>query len=545
MGDALCLRGLAAIPAVRRLIELALDEDLGRGDVTSRVTRRRARDRAVTADMNAREPIVAFGIDIAAAVFALVDPRDRGRGARAGRRARRSRRAAADGARPGAQRARRRAHRAQLRAAAVGRRDAARSATPTRSRGTKARVVDTRKTTPGFRVLEKAAVLAGGCGNHRFDLGSGILIKDNHIAACGSVRAAVEAAKAQRAASAAHRGRGHEPRRARRGARRRRRDRAARQHDAGAGRGRRRARARRAACSSRSRAASRSRRSRDYARAGADLISVGALTHSAPAVDIGLDVRDMTVRALHLQARWLGCHRIELDECGSTNDEAARLARAGRPPRHGRDRRARSAPAAAATAGPGQSPPGSASTCPRCCGRRCRSSTVPPMTLAIGIGVCDAVRAIGAPARAQVAERRARRRPQARRRARRGAEPGQPARGGDRRHRRQPRAASCRRSSPATRDHARRGRRRARSIARRSSRAARARRALDRSLRRDRPAAAIIPAWHERMAHGLAARATIDGAPLTARSPGSTATARCCCATTPAASIACARATSK
>src|SRR3954454_12116462 len=62
--------------------------------------------------------------------------------------------------------------------------------------GTRARVVDTRKTTPGFRALEKAAVLAGGCFNHRFDLGSGILIKDNHIAACGSVRAAVEAARA-------------------------------------------------------------------------------------------------------------------------------------------------------------------------------------------------------------------------------------------------------------------------------------------------------------------------------------------------------------
>jgi nicotinate-nucleotide pyrophosphorylase (carboxylating) len=61
--------------------------------------------------------------------------------------------------------------------------------------GTGVRVVDTRKTTPGFRVLEKAAVLAGGCANHRFDLGSGVLIKDNHIAAVGSVRAAVERAR--------------------------------------------------------------------------------------------------------------------------------------------------------------------------------------------------------------------------------------------------------------------------------------------------------------------------------------------------------------
>src|SRR5882672_6449338 len=72
------LRGLAVIPAVRRLIELALDEDLGRGDVTSRVVFS-AGDAAgdgprVVAEMNAREPIVAFGIEIAAAVFAMVDP---------------------------------------------------------------------------------------------------------------------------------------------------------------------------------------------------------------------------------------------------------------------------------------------------------------------------------------------------------------------------------------------------------------------------------------------------------------------------------------
>ena len=52
-------------------------------------------------------------------------------------------------------------------------------------------------TTPGFRVLEKAAVAAGGCYNHRFDLGSGILIKDNHIAACGTVTRAVERARAR------------------------------------------------------------------------------------------------------------------------------------------------------------------------------------------------------------------------------------------------------------------------------------------------------------------------------------------------------------
>ena len=53
-------------------------------------------------------------------------------------------------------------------------------------------IVDTRKTTPGLRVLEKYAVRIGGGYNHRFDLASGILIKDNHIKACGSIAQAVK-----------------------------------------------------------------------------------------------------------------------------------------------------------------------------------------------------------------------------------------------------------------------------------------------------------------------------------------------------------------
>jgi len=63
--------------------------------------------------------------------------------------------------------------------------------------GTKARVVDTRKTTPGLRALEKAAVRAGGAYNHRFGLYDGVLIKDNHIAAAGGVGAAIEHARAR------------------------------------------------------------------------------------------------------------------------------------------------------------------------------------------------------------------------------------------------------------------------------------------------------------------------------------------------------------
>jgi nicotinate-nucleotide pyrophosphorylase (carboxylating) len=58
--------------------------------------------------------------------------------------------------------------------------------------GTGARIIDTRKTHPGLRVIEKYAVRAGGGFNHRFGLDSGVLIKENHIAAAGSVRHALE-----------------------------------------------------------------------------------------------------------------------------------------------------------------------------------------------------------------------------------------------------------------------------------------------------------------------------------------------------------------
>lgn len=281
-------RGLAAIPAVRRLIELALDEDLGRGDVTSQATLG-AEGPRVIADMNAREPIVAFGVDVAAAVFALVDARieveihapDGTRVERGGVIL------TAHGPAHGVLAAERTALNFAQRlsgVATLARRYADQVA------GTRARVVDTRKTTPGFRVLEKAAVLAGGCGNHRFDLGSGILIKDNHIAACGSVRVAVEAAKARAPhplrieVEVTNLGELDEALAA--GA-----DivlldnmtpaqvevAAARAHGRGV----------LVEVSGGITLATIA----DYARAGADLISVGALTHSAPAVDIGLDVR--------------------------------------------------------------------------------------------------------------------------------------------------------------------------------------------------------------------------------------------------------------
>ena len=62
-------------------------------------------------------------------------------------------------------------------------------------KGTGARIVDTRKSTPGLRVLEKYAVRVGGGHNHRYNLSDGVLIKDNHISAAGGIAQAVKAAR--------------------------------------------------------------------------------------------------------------------------------------------------------------------------------------------------------------------------------------------------------------------------------------------------------------------------------------------------------------
>lgn len=64
-------------------------------------------------------------------------------------------------------------------------------------KGYPVRITDTRKTTPGLRILEKYAVRAGGGANHRFNLTDGVLIKDNHIAACGSITEAVARVRAR------------------------------------------------------------------------------------------------------------------------------------------------------------------------------------------------------------------------------------------------------------------------------------------------------------------------------------------------------------
>ena len=189
-------------PAVVTLIELALEEDLGRGDVTAESIfgADLPGDAEARAVLLAKQPLVVHGFEVARAVFERVDARIRMTAK------------VADGAAV-AQAAGAREVIAELQGPAQSLLAAERTAlnflqrlsgVATQSRryadavrGTRARVVDTRKTTPGWRALEKAAVAAGGCHNHRADLGSGVLIKDNHIAACGGGGKAVTRARAR------------------------------------------------------------------------------------------------------------------------------------------------------------------------------------------------------------------------------------------------------------------------------------------------------------------------------------------------------------
>ena len=181
-------------PRTDHLIDLALDEDAGLGDVTSRAIFPPAH--RSTAVIETREPIVAAGVDVAARVFERVDATIR------------VTLRAADGDRvkrgallltvKGPTRSLLTAERTALNflqhlsgIATLSRRFADAVA------GTGVRVVDTRKTTPGWRALEKAAVRAGGCSNHRSSLGEHVLIKDNHIAAAGSMRRAIALARAE------------------------------------------------------------------------------------------------------------------------------------------------------------------------------------------------------------------------------------------------------------------------------------------------------------------------------------------------------------
>lgn len=177
------------------LIELALQEDLSRGDITSEATV--PVDRTATAVMLAKQDGVISGIETARAVFARIDPEVQFTPL------------VSDGERVinGTQLARISGNARSILAAErtalnlIQRLSGVATITARyaeRVAGTGATVIDTRKTAPGMRYLEKAAVRHGGGSNHRFDLGDAVLIKDNHLAAIGGehpIRDAVLAAK--------------------------------------------------------------------------------------------------------------------------------------------------------------------------------------------------------------------------------------------------------------------------------------------------------------------------------------------------------------
>jgi nicotinate-nucleotide pyrophosphorylase (carboxylating) len=177
-----------------RLIRLALDEDLPAHDVTTLALG--LGERAAEAAFLAKQACTLSGLEAAQRVFAIVDPTVRfealcrdGQTVAAGAEL-----ALVSGRADSLLAAERTALNILQRLAGI--------ATATRRMveqvaGLPCLVLDTRKTTPGWRLLEKAAVRDGGGTNHRFSLSDGVLIKDNHIRLAGSVGAAVAAVRSR------------------------------------------------------------------------------------------------------------------------------------------------------------------------------------------------------------------------------------------------------------------------------------------------------------------------------------------------------------
>jgi nicotinate-nucleotide pyrophosphorylase (carboxylating) len=182
-------------PEIRRIIERALREDIGSGDVTTGSVltgREKGRARAV-----AKADMVIAGIQVFKEVFLAVDLEIRFLGKlRDGQPAKRGDTIAeVAGSLSSILQAERVALNLFQRMCGV--------ATLTRRyvdrvKSTKTKILDTRKTVPGLRVLDKYAVKAGGGHNHRFALYDGVLIKDNHITAAGGITSAVRRAAAAR-----------------------------------------------------------------------------------------------------------------------------------------------------------------------------------------------------------------------------------------------------------------------------------------------------------------------------------------------------------
>jgi len=274
-------------PMVRSIIRRALEEDLGRGDVTSQSVI--PADARCCALVVARCPGVIAGVEVARMVFEESDPAIELR----------AQVADADLVDQGDAIAE---VRGPARSVLIAERTALNFlqrmsgiATLTRRyvsavAGTKARILDTRKTAPGLRCLDKWAVALGGGVNHRFGLYDGILIKDNHLRVAGGVAAAVVAAReaaphglkiqvevetleqVQQAVTA--------------GAD------ALLLDNMNPGDLRRAVRLARQRALTEASGGVTLENVREIAETGVDFISIGALTHSAPALDIALDIVD-------------------------------------------------------------------------------------------------------------------------------------------------------------------------------------------------------------------------------------------------------------
>ena len=177
---------------IERIVRTALEEDIGLGDVTTEVTV--AAETVARAQLVAKEDFTLAGIDVAATVFRTLDPEasfekllEDGRKVRRGEVLAWIKGKASillQGERVALNLLQRMSGIASLTAQYVD-----------KVSGTEAVIVDTRKTVPGLRALDKYAVRMGGGRNHRIGLFDGVLIKENHVAAAGGITAAISRAK--------------------------------------------------------------------------------------------------------------------------------------------------------------------------------------------------------------------------------------------------------------------------------------------------------------------------------------------------------------
>ena len=174
---------------IERLIDLWLTEDIGSCDLTAQLMI--DEDAISTFHMNAREPMFIAGIDVAARIFTKYDSRltitklvKDGEHVEKGKRI-----MTISGPARSIVTAERPALNILQRLCGIATETARYCAAMA---GTKAKLIDTRKTTPGLRMLEKHAVTCGGGLNHRLGLDNGVMLKDNHIAIAGNIKKAVE-----------------------------------------------------------------------------------------------------------------------------------------------------------------------------------------------------------------------------------------------------------------------------------------------------------------------------------------------------------------